>query len=99
VKKLLFAVILVMSCSAQAQPSSATPPIEKGAIVDADLLARAPEMPKHIAVVIRLFGYRCDSISQLRPMFGSRGYVVACNEWAYKYDVEDRGGKWEVKLK
>ena len=45
---------------------------------------------------IRIFGYKCDSVSALRKFFRGRGFKVSCNRYSYSYEVEDRGGKWIV---
>jgi hypothetical protein len=94
VKKILTAMILLSF----AVTAAARIPIEKDAQVDREALARAPDVLDESAVLIRAAGYRCDSISRFRPMFGSRGFVLSCNDWSYKYEIEDRGGRWTVKL-
>jgi len=48
--------------------------------------------------MIRASGYRCDSISVVRPFILSRGFTVLCNNFRYEYDFSDRGGNWVVEL-
>ena len=52
-----------------------------------------------LAALIALRGYRCDSVSLVRPFLFSRGFHVTCIHWDYRYEVADRGGKWVVTLK
>ena len=47
---------------------------------------------------IRARGWKCDSISSARRMVFSRGFEVNCNGYAYEYVIEDKGGKWVVRL-
>lgn len=48
--------------------------------------------------MIRAYGYRCDSISAIRPFMLSRGFTVVCNNYNYEYDLSDKGGNWVVEL-
>jgi hypothetical protein len=48
--------------------------------------------------MIRASGYRCDSISVVRPFLLSRGFTVICNRFSYEYDISDKGGNWIVEL-
>lgn len=48
--------------------------------------------------MIRARGWRCDSISVVRPFVWSRGFTIICNHYRYEYDFEDRGGNWVVEL-
>ena len=47
---------------------------------------------------IRARGWKCDSISSARTLVFSRGFEVNCNGYAYEYVIEDKGGKWVVRL-
>lgn len=47
---------------------------------------------------IRIYGYRCDTVSAARPMVLQTGFVVYCNRYNYEYEVVDRGGNWVVTL-
>ena len=48
--------------------------------------------------LVRAKGYRCDSISSMRPFVMSRGFTLVCNRFAYKYEIEDKGGIWQVTV-
>ena len=57
-----------------------------------------PELKEDVARIdelahfVRASGYRCDSISALRPLPTSSGFKLACNHSTYKYEIEDKGG-------
>jgi hypothetical protein len=71
-------------------------PIEPGAVINKD----APRGAIAPAVeLIRAKGWRCDSVSAMIPFIMSRGFSLTCNQFNYKYEIEDRGGNWEVTLK
>lgn len=69
--------------------------IEKDAIINSALADKAPELAK----IIKMYGYRCDSISVARPFMVGRGFTLVCNNYAYEYDIEDKGGRWRVTVK
>ena len=51
--------------------------------------------------VVRLYGYRCDTVNAAKPLGGfanHAGYRLYCNGWRYDYLIEDRGGRWTVTL-
>jgi hypothetical protein len=50
------------------------------------------------ANLVRLHGWKCDSVSGLVPFITTRGFYLTCNYNSYRYEIEDRGGNWEVKL-
>jgi hypothetical protein len=49
--------------------------------------------------MVRASGYRCDSISSMRPFLTSRGFKLLCNRFDYVYEIEDKGGRWQVIVK
>ncbi len=51
------------------------------------------------AGMIRAMGWRCDSLSAIRPHLMSRGFTMVCNNFNYTYEFKDRGGNWTVRLK
>ena len=51
-----------------------------------------------LAALIRKSRWKCDSISAARMFVFSRGFSVSCNKFAYKYNIEDKGGRWVVEL-
>lgn len=51
-----------------------------------------------VATLVRLNGYSCDSISNIRPFVAKSGFTISCNNFSYEYEVEDIGGTWKVKV-
>lgn len=49
-----------------------------------------------LAKLINAYGYKCATISSVRKMIAKRGFTVYCNNFNYKFNVEDRGGKYSV---
>ena len=52
-----------------------------------------------MAAMVRLYGYRCDSISSAREWLLSYGYTLNCNGFRYEYELRDKGGNWVVTVK
>lgn len=50
------------------------------------------------AKMVKLAGYRCDSISDMHQLLTRAGYVIYCNYFRYEYDIEDKGGQWTVTV-
>jgi hypothetical protein len=51
-----------------------------------------------LVALIRLNGYKCDTLTKWHPLLFSRGYEVYCDLY-YSYDVEDKNGRWVVTAK
>lgn len=62
-------------------------------------IKNSPEALKQLVSIIRLSGYKCDSLSSIVPMSLRRGFSVWCNNYIYEYEVEDKGGNWIVTVK
>jgi hypothetical protein len=75
-----------------------TAPIEKDAVMFEETKEWRSQTEK-IVQFVRANNYSCDSVSASRPMLMSRGYVLVCNKFSYKYDVEDKGGHWIVSVR
>ena len=59
------------------------------------------EDPKTLVVLMDLIknsGYKCDSISVARYKRLDRGISLVCNNFAYSYSVDDKGGNMVVSL-
>ena len=50
--------------------------------------------------LIRAYGYKCDTVDN-KPYFSSwdGSVTVNCNNWRYKYELKDVGGRWTVTVK
>jgi hypothetical protein len=51
-----------------------------------------------LAHFVRASGYRCDSISALQRLQSSHGYRLVCNDFSFKYAIEDKDDKTTVAL-
>jgi hypothetical protein len=60
--------------------------------------ANPEQIKSRLVALIRLNGYKCDTLTKWHPMLFSRGYEVYCDLY-YSYDVEDKGGHWIVTVK
>ena len=53
-----------------------------------------------LVALVRLRGYRCDSVSGAVPsVFRAGKFTLNCNQFRYAYVIEDRGGHWIVRVK
>lgn len=59
--------------------------------------AVTPKIMDATVGMIRIFGYRCDSVSAMRPAFTVNCWVVVRNNYRYEYVVYDR--IWTARLK
>lgn len=48
--------------------------------------------------LIRASGYSCGSLSSALQSSYDGSFSVTCNNWKYRYDVEDIGGNWRVTV-
>ena len=67
-------------------------------LLSVPLLALA-ENESALQAIIQASGYRCDTVDSVNPYLVGKGYHVFCNNFAYRYDVEDVGGRLVVKPK
>lgn len=82
-----------------ALPAQAAP-LEPGAKYSRDWSRdRAQVLANEAGGVIRASGYRCDSVTSIHRWIYSVGFDVVCNDYRYKYELEDRGGRWTATLK
>lgn len=73
-------------------------PIEVEAVID-PRLQDSPEAVQELADFVTARGYKCDSISAASMMMFARGGKLTCNHYAHKYEIEDKGGIWQVTVK
>ncbi|WP_424948037.1 hypothetical protein [Candidatus Spongiihabitans sp.] len=85
------AIVLFISFNVYAQNT----PIERDAIFTEGFDRSVIDT---LVTLVRLHGYRCDSVSAARPFVFSRGFSITCNGFAYEYEIEDKGGTWTVTL-
>jgi hypothetical protein len=87
---LIFAATISISAVAET-------PIEAGAIVDKSVY-KTPQLLEVLVSKVRINGYKCDSVSYASRMAYNPGFILGCNKSRYKYEIEDKGGKWQVTL-
>lgn len=80
------------------QPASSSVPIEPDAVIDPKLEQDSDQMDE-LAHFARASGYRCDSISALQALSNSDGFKLECNRFTFKYEIDDKAGRWTVTVK
>lgn len=48
--------------------------------------------------LLRARGWRCDSVSAVRPYLASDGYTIICNGFNYTYNFSHADGNWSVEV-
>lgn len=69
--------------------------IEKDALIDDQL---NEDQVKVVIAFIRLNDYKCDSVSSMAQTRDEKTIRVNCNNYKYKYYINDEGGKWVISL-
>ena len=72
-------------------------PIEDDAAIYNGMKNNYPLL-ESLANAVRLYGYTCDSISAAKPFIMSRGFTLVCNNFAYEYNIEDKGGNMSITV-
>lgn len=57
------------------------------------------ESARAVQKVIRLYGFRCDSVDSVIESSWDGSYSVYCNDYHYRYSIDDVGGNWVVTVK
>ena len=100
--KSLFGFCVALALAMGAPLSISAIEIESDAILGPKLMsikhARRQTVLDELAGMIRLWGWRCDTISSARLLVFSTGSKVSCNRYRYTYLIRDRGGRWVVEL-
>jgi hypothetical protein len=73
-------------------------PIENSVLIN-QKLRQNPDVLESLVTFTKAHGYRCDSISAADILMLSRGYELVCNNFAYKFLIKDKGGKWVITVK
>lgn len=89
------AAVLFVFCSAAFGQDIKPTPIENNARISKEVTVRQAYA---LAAMVRLHGYRCDSISGVALFVLSRGYHLFCNRSNYHFELADKGGKWVVTV-
>jgi len=97
-KYMFGAVALSVFAMASVSPVQAVV-IEAGATLGTKQQPISHNAADSAARLIRLYGYSCNSISSMNRFLWGRGFHVYCNRFNYGYELEDKGGRWTVKVK
>lgn len=84
--------------SPRPKPTRKRSPVEEpGALIDDHM---SDVVVESLVALVRLRGYRCDSVSGAVPsVFRAGKFTLNCNQFRYAYVIEDRGGHWIVRVK
>ena len=74
----------------------------------ADVFRMAAECPRiftsdcahisyRLAALVRRRGHRCEKVDMVSKYLFGRGFTLRCNGFAYRYEIEDVGGRWQVR--
>jgi len=91
-KKIILSLLIIIPVTVLASI-----PIESDASFTTDIKDKV-ELIEALAGAVKLSGYRCDSISGANSFVWSRGYTLTCNNFSYKYKIEDKGGKMLITV-
>lgn len=69
--------------------------MEPGALIDSDVRKKAKKIPE-LARMVRLYDYRCESISALKKLDRAPGYVLVCDNFTSAYEIQRYGKNWIV---
>jgi len=87
------ASIVLAAMPAQAEEIQSTP-IEPSAIISDEMI---PALLDALAVLAKLYGYECDSISAASPLPTGDGFSLSCNNRRYSCKI-GRRGDWVVAI-
>ena len=73
-------------------------PIEKDAQIYKPFIGQKLAL-NSLANAIQNLGYTCDSISAVTPFAFSEGLSVDCNDYRYRYEMANKGGRWDITVK
>lgn len=57
------------------------------------------ESARAVQKVIRLYGFKCDSVDSVIESSWDGSFSVSCNNYYYRYSIDDVGGNWVVTVK
>lgn len=56
------------------------------------------EILSQLILAVLVNGYKCDTVSSAIPYIRGGGYTIQCNNYQYKYEIEDKGGNIVVTV-
>ena len=93
-KKILFVFLVILLAPIS---SFGGTPIEQDAKINCSFDEEKITL-QGLAITVSAYGHSCDSISSVRKMAFSNGFVLTCNNFADKYDIKNRSGHWHVTV-
>lgn len=97
-KKILCLFLFTASLSAFAQKIPKTPVENHGQGLGL-IGGITQKQADAVAAMVRMNGYSCSSISNIRRFMINDGFTISCNNFKYEYEVENVGGRWKVSVK
>jgi hypothetical protein len=82
---MMFIVGVAVLAEIVAPPPSSEPSAES-------LAARATS-----GQMVRSAGYDCKTVDEVHRYIFSEGFSVYCDHYRYRFEIENRGGRWSVK--
>ncbi|EPR9359600.1 hypothetical protein RBI11_11110 [Acinetobacter baumannii] len=70
--------------------------VEKEAVINSKI---DEGILSQLILAVLVNGYKCDSVSSAIPYIRGGGYTMQCNNYQYKYEIEDKGGSIIVEVK
>ena len=90
----------VLCCAAENAPVYHTSvPIEPDARIDPDGYKDVAGSIDYLVRIIRLNGYKCDSIRRFYAMILYDGTVIGCDQGQHNYEIKEVGGHLVVTVK
>lgn len=83
--------------SATAMADTLGEPVEPDADIDG-ALKHETKLISGLVGLVRARGYRCDTISAIKPFTVSNGFKLACDRFNDRYDIKDRGGQMVITV-
>lgn len=90
--------IAAAACATISVIAIAATPIDTNSVIFPEFKS-SPERLEALVRLVKAHGYRCDSVSVAKTMAWGNGFVLICNRTRYEYEIEDKGGRWQVTVK
>ena len=97
------AIVVILGYGGQSEPSSRSESSSSGKnkptseYVSKDVQV-TPTQADAVIKLIRVYGYSCSTLSSALQSSYDGSFSVTCNNWKYRYDIEDIGGNWVVTV-
>jgi hypothetical protein len=89
--------VRVATQSATVMADTLGEPVEPDADID-NALKHETKLISGLVGLVRAHGYRCDTISAIKPFSVSNGFKLACDRFSDRYDIKNRGGQMVITV-